>query len=328
MRGAGVSGLSAIPPKRENIIRPLIEVTREEVLEYLQSSGFEYVSDPSNAKPVYTRNRIRLEVLPVLKQFNSRIIETLAAEAALFRDEDEALEGCLAAIAAGVITQEEDGVVLQREKFNALPQAFRRRLLRNAANRAGAESSGLSFIQIDEALAFMAAARTGRIMRLPYGLVIEREYEKFIICLQAAAEGFSYALALPGVTAIPELGMQVETMIIEGTPAEQEDKNYFWQALFDCDKIGPLLTLRSRRPGDRFRPAGMGGGSKKLQDYFVDMKIPRRKRDTVPLLVAGDDILWVAGLRTDERFLARADTKKILVIRMRKAVGPEPETAP
>jgi tRNA(Ile)-lysidine synthase len=328
MRGAGVSGLSAIPPKRENIIRPLIEVTREEVLEYLQSSGFEYVSDPSNAKPVYTRNRIRLEVLPVLKQFNPRIVETLAAEAALFRDEDEALEACLAAIAAGVITQEEDGVVLQREKFNALPQAFRRRLLRNAANRASAESSGLSSIQIDEALAFMAAARTGRIMLLPYGLVIEREYEKFIIHLLAAAEGFSHTLALPGVTAIPELGMQVETMIVEGTAAEQEDKNYFWQALFDYDKIGPLLTLRSRRPGDWFRPAGMGGGSKKLQDYFVDAKVPRRKRDTVPLLAAGDDILWVAGLRTDERFLPRADTKKILVIRMRKAVGPEPETAP
>jgi tRNA(Ile)-lysidine synthase len=83
--------------------------------------------------------------------------------------------------------------------------------------------------------------------------------------------------------------------------------------------MGPVLTLRNRRPGDWFRPAGMGGKSKKIQDYFVDEKVPRRKRDLVPLLCSGEDVLWVVGMRTDERFLADAETKKVLVVSVRGA---------
>lgn len=314
LRGAGVSGLSAIPPARGNIIRPLIDVTRDEVIKYLKGTGLAFVTDPSNARPMYTRNRIRLDVLPVLKRFNPRIVETLSSEAALLRDEDEAVEACLAALSFGVLSQEEDGVVLKGEEFNALPQAFKRRLLRKVVDLAGAESPGLSSVQIDEALAFMAAARTGRTMRLPYRLTVEREYEKLIVSLQAEAIEFSRILALPGVTAFPEIGREVETMISEASAAERSDKNYLWQAEFDYDKIHPPLTLRTRLRGDRFCPAGMEGRSKKIQDYFVDEKVPRRKRNTVPLLVSGDNVLWVVGFRMDGRFLPDAETKKVLFV--------------
>jgi tRNA(Ile)-lysidine synthase len=350
LRGAGVAGLSAIPPVRENIIRPLIEVTREEVLEYLQSSGLEYVSDPSNTKPVYPRNRIRMEVLPVLKQFNPRIVETLASEAALLRDEGEAAEACLSTIAAGMIVQEGDGVALKREEFNALPQAFKRRMFRRAVDLAGAESSGLSSVQINDAIAFMAAAQTGRTMHMPYGLIIEREYKKFVIRLQAAAERFSYTLAVPGITLIPELGLEVETLIRDRENESENPPSFpplakgagggfeaslaannFWQALFDYDKIRPLVTIRNRRSGDRFCPAGMGGKSKKLQDYFVDEKIPRQRRDRVPILLSGHDVLWVVGLRTDNRFLPGKGTKSVLGVQVRskkrQEQGPENEAA-
>ncbi len=320
LRGAGIAGLSAIPPVREKIIRPLINVTREEVLEYLRSSGLEYVSDPSNVMPVYTRNRIRMEVLPVLKQFNPRIVETLASEAALLRDESEATEACLSTIAAGMITQDEDSVALKRESFNVLPQAFKRRMLIKVADLAGAEPSGLSSVQINDAIAFMAAVQTGRTMRMPNGLIMEREYEKFVIRFQAAAEGFSYTLAVPGSTAIPELGMVAETVVFDSLPARTGVQNYRWQALFDYDKIG-LLTLRNRRQGDWFCPAGMGGKSKKLQDYFVDEKMPRHQRDTVPILLSGDDILWIVGHRTDNRFLPGDATKRVLVVQMRHKTG-------
>ena len=89
IRGAGVAGLSAIPPVRENIIRPLIEITRNEVQKYVKENSLAFVTDPSNTRPVYTRNRIRLDVLPVLKRFNPRIIETLSSEAAFLRDEND-----------------------------------------------------------------------------------------------------------------------------------------------------------------------------------------------------------------------------------------------
>ncbi len=319
IRGAGASGLSAIPPVRENIIRPLIEATRDEVLGYLNETGLAFVTDPSNAKPVYTRNRIRMEVLPVLQRFNPRIVATLAAEAGQLRDEDVAVEGYCATLADSILVQKGNIVFVKRNEFNTLPPAFRRRLLKKASDLAGVESSGLSRIQIDEAIAFMAAAQTGRTMGLPPGLKIGREYDRFVISARSGADDFSQVIMIPGVTVISELRMEIETLIADRLPPEeQDDINYVWQALFDYDKIGPVLTLRNRRPGDRFCPAGMGGRSKKIQDYFVDEKVPRRKRDLVPLLCSADDILWVVGMRTDERFLAGTETKRLLTITVRE----------
>lgn len=319
LRGAGVSGLSAIPAVRGNIIRPLIEATREEVMAHLKAEGLKFRTDPSNLKPLYTRNRIRLEVMPVLRQFNPRIVERLASEAALLRDEDEAVEACLKTIGPGIIASEDEGVIFKQDEFNALPQAFKRRLFKKAVDTAGLESSGLASVQVDEALAFMASARTGRMMELPFAITIEREYGRLILRRKTAASGFSRDIVLPGKTVVPELGMIVETMIAEGPGAAPEaEKIYLWQAQFDYDRIRPPLALRNRRPGDWFQPAGMEGRSKKLQDYFVDAKVPRRKRDLMPLLVAGGDILWIVGQRTDERFPVKAGTEKVLVVRIKQ----------
>ena len=317
VRGAGVSGLSAIPPVRENIIRPLIEVTREEVLEHLKSKGLDFRTDPSNAKPVYTRNRIRMDVLPVLKRFNPRIIETLASEAAVLRDEDEAMEALCAAIAPEIISQDKDAVVVKRKEFIAQLPALKRRLLRKALSLAGADPSGLSRVRIDAALAFMNTARTGRTMRPAPGLALEREYDRFLLGSAAAVESFSRLLAVPGLTAVPELCMEVELIVANGAASDNAAENYLWQANFDYDKIGPHLTLRNRRPGDRFCPSGMGGRHKKLQDYLADGKVPRLQRDRVPLLCAGKNILWLVGLRTDERFLTGPETKRILTVTVR-----------
>jgi tRNA(Ile)-lysidine synthase len=319
IRGAGASGLSAIPPVRENIIRPLIDATRDEVLEYLKKMGLAFVTDPSNAKPVYTRNRVRLEVLPVLQSFNPRIVATLAAEAGQLRDEDEAVEGYCATLADSILVQKDNTVFVKRNEFNTLPPAFRRRLLKKASDLAGMESSGLSRIQIDEAISFMSTARTGRTMDLPPGLTIGREYDRFVISAQSGTADFSQVIIIPGVTVISELRMEINTLVTDRLPEEQEDINYIWQALFDYDKIGPVLTVRNRHPGDWFCPTGMGGKSKKIQDYFVNEKVPRRKRDLIPLLCSGEDILWVVGMRTDERYLANAETIKVLVVRVRGA---------
>jgi tRNA(Ile)-lysidine synthase len=319
IRGAGASGLSAIPPVRENIIRPLIEATRDEVLEYLKKMGLAFVTDPSNAKPVYTRNRVRLEVLPVLQSFNPRIVATLAAEAGQLRDEDEAVEGYCATLADSILVQKDNTVFVKRNEFNTLPPAFRRRLLKKAADLAGAASSELSRIQVDEAISFMSTARTGRTMDLPPGLTIGREYDRFVISAQSGTADFSEVIMIPGVTVISELRMEINTLVTDRLPEEQEDINYIWQALFDYDKIGPFLAVRNRHPGDWFCPTGMGGKSKKIQDYFVNEKVPRRKRDLIPLLCSGEDILWVVGMRTDERYLANAETIKVLVVRVRGA---------
>ncbi|HYA88598.1 MAG TPA: tRNA lysidine(34) synthetase TilS [Nitrospirota bacterium] len=314
LRGAGVAGLSAIPPLRGNIIRPLIESTRDEVLEYLRGAGLTFVTDPSNAKPYYARNRIRLELIPVLKRFNPRIEETLASVAGLLRDEDEATAAHLATAMQCIITNGKDVTSLVRDKFNGLPLAFRRRIFRAMIAMAGLNPSELSLVQTDEALAFMATSQSGRSLSLPGGLQLVREYDQFVISAASTAQGFSYALTLPGTTIITELNLTVETQLTEKKEEYPVGENNLWQAVFDYDKIDPFLTIRSRRPGDTFCPSGMGGKSKKLQDYLINNKVPRRQRDRVPLLYAGADLMWVVGYRTDFRFLPGPDMKRALVV--------------
>jgi tRNA(Ile)-lysidine synthase len=328
LRGAGIPGLSAIPPIRGSIIRPLIEVTREEVEEHLRLSGMSSVSDPSNAKTIYTRNRIRLELLPLLKRFNPRIVETLASEAALLRDEDAALESCVESKIDGVIEGTADGVAVNREEFNALPLAFRRRFLKKAVDLAGGASSELSRVQIDEAVRFLETSRTGRTLSLPSGMILVREYDRFLLRFREGTVSFSAVLEIPGKTAVPELGLEVESSVssmLRGQqpagadePEETGRENYLWQATFDYDKIDAKIVVRNRTAGDRFCPSGMQGKSKKLQDFFVDARIPRRKRDAVPLLASGDAVLWVMGLRLDERFGPGPDTKHILTVTVRR----------
>jgi len=257
-------------------------------------------------------------VLPVLKRLNPRIIETLAAEATLLRDENDAVEAYLGTLTETGVTQTGDAISVKRDLFDMLPPAFRRRLLRQLVNRTDVDASLLSLGQIDDALSFMLSTQTGRTMHLPHSLAITREYDRFILGMQKETEAFSCTLTVPGTTEVPRLGLEVVTTIADNRSSAQEDAIYLWQAEFDYDKIQPLLTLRSRRAGDWFCPAGMGGRSKKLQDYFVDEKVPRRKRDTVPLLCAGEHVLWVVGLRTDERFLAGSGTKKVLVVQVKQ----------
>jgi tRNA(Ile)-lysidine synthase len=316
LRGAGSAGLAGIPPVRGRFIRPLIETTREQVLEHLAQSRLAFVTDPSNTKPLYTRNRIRLELIPILKQFNPRIVEALAAEAALLKDEGEALDLIVETAYQAITEKRGDGFAVQREAFLALHRAIQRRLLRRLADALAHGPSGLSRVQVDEALQFMSAATTGRTMRLPAKLAIERSYERFLIGPSTAAAPFTYTLMVPGRTAIPECGIEVEAILCSSREAPP-DTNYCWQALFDYDKISLPLQVRNRRPGDRFHPAGLGGKSKKLQDLLVDAKVPRQRRDTVPLLCSGTEILWVMGMRIDQRFRAQADTKQRLLVQVK-----------
>jgi tRNA(Ile)-lysidine synthetase-like protein len=170
-------------------------------------------------------------------------------------------------------------------------------------------------------------------MDLPGGLSLEREYDALVLRPRALPKEFLVRLTVPGITAVPELSLAVEAEVMgavtlpPGIPSPQGrgakergpfEENYLWQAAFDYDKIASSLFIRGRRDGDRFCPAGMEGKSRKLQDYFTDKKIPQRKRDVVPILATEQDIVWVMGMRTDERFRVGAGTKRVLVVTVKR----------
>lgn len=323
LRGAGGSGLSGIPPVRGRVIRPLLGITRDHVTAYLKTAGLAFVNDPSNEKPLYLRNRIRSELIPVLRNFNPRIVERLAREAAVLRDEDDALRAAVDESAKTVCVCEENRVSLARDGFNALLPALRRRILKRALDLAGLDAAQFSSTRIDEALSFMAHAQTGRSLDLAPGAGLAREYGRFLITAAAAAAFPERGIAVPGLTALPGSGMELEAWEATDGQGAPEGKNYRWQAAFDYAKIAAPLIVRSRLPGDRFCPAGMHGKHKKLHDFFIDEKVPRLQRDRIPLICAGTDILWIVGYRTDERFIARDRAKRTLMIGISEAARRE-----
>jgi tRNA(Ile)-lysidine synthase len=314
LRGAGPEGLASIPPKRGNIIRPLLEITRADIMRYLAESKLEYRTDSSNAKPIYTRNRVRLELVPVLKQFNPRIVETLANETSILRDEDAVLSALSNDVAARILEVGQDSTSVRLADFNALLQGLRRRVLKLAVAAAGFGTTVLSRAEIESALDFLAHAQTGKHLQLSSGIVIEREYERFVVTGRPDRQERLHQITIPGITNATEFGVTVDAAVTDSNNIPRAEANNLWQAKFDYDKMTPRIVLRNRRTGDWFCPAGMHGARKKLQDYFTDEKVPRLTRDGVPLLCSGDDIVWVVGHRADDRFLAGPATKRVLSI--------------
>jgi tRNA(Ile)-lysidine synthase len=321
LRGSGVRGLGGIPPVRGRIIRPLIECSREEIEGFARSEGIPYVEDSSNQVLSYSRNRIRLELLPVLaKRYNPRVAEALASAATILEAEDALLTAMTEEhLPALVLSRSSRELVLSVPGTVALPTALRRRIIRRSAQLLRGDRPGLSFQQTValERLLFSESA-TGAV-HAGGGIRATKAGDRMILSLgenEARESVRSFSLAVPGQTAVPEFSLNLQTDILEHWTIDQLAVDP-WTALLDGDRAGRELLVRGWEPGDRFIPLGMSG-HKKLQDFFVDVKVPRHERWTVPLVVAGRDIAWIVGFRVDERFKVTDSTRRILRIRAAK----------
>ncbi len=326
LRGSGTSGLAGIPAQRgDGIIRPLLGVTREQVLDYLASRGIAYRTDASNATRVYRRNRIRHEIVPLLRTFNPRIVqglaraaEILAAEAALLDDlERERWKAVVKDVAPG-------RVVLQGERLAQEPLGLQRRLLRRALSVVRGSAAGLTFRHVGDVLARVVGAGRGGKLDLPGGIVVEREGALITVgrsCVEGqSSAGANWAtgvpLSIPGAVQLGEEGPRLLARPgCEPVEGRADGRSVF---VVDADRLGGPLAVRNWRPGDWFCPSGMKGHRKKLQDFFVDQKIPRTRRAEVPLAVAPEGIVWVVGYRGDERFLAGKATTRFVTLSLVK----------
>ncbi|MBI5167248.1 MAG: tRNA lysidine(34) synthetase TilS [candidate division NC10 bacterium] len=320
LRGSGSRGLGGIPIKRGPFIRPLLEVSRREIEEHVHASRLPFLEDPSNREGGYLRNRIRFDLLPYLaRAFNPRIREALAETADLLREDDTFLSRLAQeALAPLVLAHRERGLELSRPGLRELPCSLRRRVLREAVGmvRGGIYLLGGRRLAALEDLALFGRAGAG--LHLGEEVVAAVEYEALVLRGEETGteRAEAFPLTIPGRTYVPTFGREVVTNVV---------KNQSWDfravardvAFLDMAKVRPPLSLRSRETGDRFYPLGVGG-QKKLQDFFVDAKVPRYERDRTPILVDSEKILWVVGLRIDERAKVRADTEQVLVVEARR----------
>jgi tRNA(Ile)-lysidine synthase len=324
LRGAGATGLAAIPPRRGIFVRPLLEERREDLRAYLAERGGAYREDATNADTRILRNWVRHELLPLLgARLGGDPTDLLAREAAILRDDAAMLEAVAEQAARDVIAETDSGVVMAAAELMSLPPALARRVIRRALARTSPAFQGA-----DHAERVLDLARPGRedtSVDLP-GVRLERNGGRVVLHTREGRgrrrpAGFRYLLPVPGRVVLPDADAVVEADLHERDPqrvlAEQVGAGATAAAV-DAAVAAEGLWVRSRKPGDAYHPLGLGG-RKKLQDVFVDRKVPRERRDHVPIVVdARDRIVWVAGLGPSDDARVTDRTQSVVTLRLRE----------
>ncbi len=327
LRGAGAPGLKGILPVREGkFIRPLLAFSREEIEDFVAQLGLQPRRDATNYQLNYLRNRVRLELIPVLERaYNSNLQNTLNQTADLLRAESDYLETLAhdAFQACRIESCTPDTVVLDRRLFREHHLALRRRILRLAAAESLGAVRDLCFKHFESMLNLIDGEAPNSSLHLPNGGEFRRAYNHILIQKSTNNEvPFEYEVAVPGHTALPLLAAEMIATVVEhpmNYAAADKFPDGKFQAVFDLDRLQLPLKLRQRRDSDRFHPFGMQG-TKKLKDLLIDAKTPRQERGRVPVLVNGVEIIWVVGYRTSEPFKVRAETKRRLYLNYLPAV--------
>jgi tRNA(Ile)-lysidine synthase len=316
LKGASLKGLRGIPAMRGVYIRPLINASRAEIEDYASVHGTKSVEDSSNESTKYLRNKLRLELIPLLeKDYNPAIKETLSSLSERAERDYAFIEGEAAELfeLARDLKSDSvaDGLAFSRKLLADAPEALSTRVFLKAIEEAKGDTLDIYAVHVEAFLKLLASDDPGTSVDLPGGVKLRREYESVIFeapMEETNKEGYDLELVMPGVTALGETGESIKAEIIEGTEVTREKKS---TAFFDLDELNTPLQVRTFRAGDRMTPLGMEG-TKKVQDIFVDDKVAKFKRACVPILVMGDDILWAAGVRQSDRAKVTSKTRKIL----------------
>jgi tRNA(Ile)-lysidine synthase len=256
-------------------VRPLLELTREEVRDYLRARGLEWREDPSNADRRFARARVRHDVLDALRELSPAVERTLAETARQLRDEAELLDAAV----AEAMSELGGGPAISLAALAEHPPALQRLVLRELAGRA------LSRQELTQLLG--VGSQGTKSLDLGGGLRAVAEYGTLRFTRAGDAQPPApVELAVPGRARFGDWELEAR---LDG-PGD-----------VSVTDLGPAVTVRAWRDGDRMRPAGLGG-SKSLQDLFTDRKVPRALRRTLPVVEAGGEIVWVAGVAVDERF--------------------------
>ena len=311
LRGSGSSGLSAIRPVRDGwIIRPLLDVTADEIAAYARKHGLSYQTDRTNEDQDVLRNRIRRHLVPLLqREYNPHIVQGLARLADVTRGEAEYLDAKAAAFLADH-ARLEDGKILRVDLDawgNAAP-ALQRVLVRTLVRTLGGNEERLRFDQVEDARAWIGRGPVGRIQELPCGIRLERRKSELVLC-RGLLTPFRLNLEVPGSVEVP--GTNLSIHVAEGS-AETAPGATAHRAVFDAAEVRRPWTVRSRERGDRMTPFGLAG-HKSLKKLFNEWDVPRLLRDRVPVVTDGTQILWVAGYRQSNESLVTGKTRRVMV---------------
>ena len=246
----------------------------------------------------------------MLRQVQPQVDSALRRLAAILREENAYISEQAGQALREIGSQRPGEIGLARGRVRSLPLALQRRVLRAAIAVLKGDELDLPLERIDAIATLAMSGRTGSVVELPDGLVAELNYGELTIKRAAAKPGAragEWTLPVPGRVSIPELGVEISAARSRAR-RPPSDPN---MALLDARSVAPPLTVRTWRKGDRFTPLGVRG-SVKLHDFFINAKVPRAERQSVPIVTSGDAILWVAGHRIDEHHKVTGTTKRTI----------------
>ncbi|AKL97109.1 tRNA(Ile)-lysidine synthase TilS [Clostridium aceticum] len=321
LRGTGIQGLTAIHHERGKIVRPLLNVSRKEIESYCLEHQLSPRIDETNLEPIYHRNKIRLELIPYLEEhYNPNIIEGLAKTAEILKKDNEFMEEAARAAYEQVMLGEVQGCLeLSVEGINKLHASLQSRIFRLASENLVGKKESLEYKHIQSIIDLMQKNETGKKILLPMGILVKTSYNKIIFTTKTEEEAnFYYNLLEKDHLRIEEIKGEILTQVVmrEDMKGISRDK---YIKCFDYDKVKEGLNVRNRREGDRFWPLGLTG-SKKLKDFFIDYKIDRDKRNEIPLVCDGEEIMWVVGYRISEKYKVTEETSSVLMVEYKKVL--------
>ncbi|MBI3943791.1 MAG: tRNA lysidine(34) synthetase TilS, partial [Chloroflexi bacterium] len=349
VRGAGLNGLRGmdvlapwpIPsPDTTNLrlFRPLLGTWREEIAAYCRDRDLSPRQDTTNFDPKYFRNRVRLQLLPVLESYNPQFKGAVWRASQGLASDDDFIDGALQALWQEVVVAPPEKVEIPLKAWQSAHLALKRRLLRKAIWHLNRNVRDVDWNHVEASLTVADERPAGSRASLPGDLILYKGYHALIIAPRSLARQLTgqeitrsdWPLLPEDVSFVPlpvtgrvqvgswiwhlERFSALELSLVPGTGRLLGGEVSPWEAWLDADVAGSALFLRPRRPGDRFQPLGLNGHTRRLHDFMIDAKLPQPVRDCWPLLANQEQILWIPGYRVDERARIKPGTATVIHI--------------
>ena len=314
IRGSGSLGLGSMKKVEGNVIRPLLYFTRKEVEQYCHKKSLHYCQDHTNQLSIYTRNRIRLELIPYIKKYlNPNIIQTLNQTAELLQEQEEYMAVETEKIYQKCIKEEGGTFRISIELLQQQAAALQGRILYKALTEYAGQKKNVGYVHVESIFQLMKG-QSGKKIHLPYQVMVYKQYDELIFTKdQMVTTGYSYPLQIPGKQYIPECNRWICTEIIQKDQSREDFCQNNYTIYLDYDRITNKLVLRTRQPGDIIL-LSYETQRKKIKNFFIDNKIPYEKRNQIPLLAQKDEILWIVGYRCSGNYPVTEETNTVLKI--------------
>lgn len=315
LRGAGTAGLSAIRPVSGRVVRPLLDVTRPEVEQYLRLRGIEWREDASNSDLRFARNRIRHTLMPLLAaEHNPAVVEVLNATAAVARDEQNYWDAVVEAEASKLLKRQQSAVLLRAPDLRRHPAALQRRLLRRAVEAVKGDLRSVGVLHVEQMMALAHQGEGhGRVQFA--GLDVFRSFEWMRVSPVRRGDrsdhDYSFVVTLPCQIRLPWQTTTLHMQVLDKEAIKLSHRVYNGDSLLDFARLGGPLELRNWHPGDRYETAS---GDTKVKQLFQRERVPLWERQGWPILTCGGKLAWARTFGVAAEYAPCADSEQLLRI--------------